>query len=683
MRTPPWLMAGALLFWGWENGLMLWGALLAAALEGARLTRARWEFSNADLNRISDLCWALVVGAGLLLYSTEENRVLLVFKLAQWLPVCFCPLILAQAYGNRATMPLSVFWWLLRRLPASQTVRKSYNISYCYFALCLLAASASTRFSPSIQPNSFFYPGMALLVALALTSVRPRRVSLTAWVILLAVAVTAGEFSHKQLRSMQGAVETALGSWIADFFRAAPDSRECPTRIGAAGRIVQSGKIVLRLRPEPGGFAPALLREATWDTYRRTTWLASNDDFSIATRGNSETVKLLPANKLSSEVEIAGYYENGEGILPVPHGTFEIAIDDGPADVETNRLGVTMMTNGPGLLDMRASFGPGRSFDSPPCERDLMVPEAEKPVLAQVATYLKLAGMTERQRIRAIERFFADPANHFTYSLNARQHPYRLNQPTALGFFLRTSRLGHCEYFATATVLLLRQAGVPARYVTGYAVKESARHGDTYLVRARDAHAWALAWHSDSKLWDQIDTTPGDRDKARGAQPPWWEPASDALSNLYFQFSKWRWNKTSYAHYTIWLLVPMILYLTGRIVFAQRRQRPASGADDAAHRPPWPGLDSELYQINRQLAAAQLSRLSNEPLRSWQQRLELAFPDSDRLRRIFHLHRSLRFDPLGLKKEERETLRSEAQRWLAEFAARVAAEKQNAPAAGK
>jgi hypothetical protein len=670
-------MGGALLFWGWENGLMLWGALLAAALEGSRLTRTRWEFSNADLNRISDLCWALVVGAALLLYSTEENRVLLVFKLTQWLPVCFCPLMLAQAYGNRAPMPLSVFWWLLRRSPASQTARKSYNISYCYFAFCLLAASAST------QPNSFFYPGVALLVALALTSVRPRRVSLTAWVILLALAATAGQFSQKQLRLMQNSMEGVLGAWLADFLRGAPpDPRERQTRIGSAGQIPQSGKIVLRLRPEPGAFAPALLREATWDAYRRGTWLASNNDFFPAPAGNNDSFKLLPANTLPSEVEIACYYENGRGILALPHGTFEID-DVQEADVKTNRLGGVRIDNGPGLLDMRASFGLGRSLDAPPCERDLMVPGEEKPVLAKVATDLKLAAMTDRQKIRAIERFFADPANHFTYSLHARRHPYRLSQPTALGFFLKTSRLGHCEYFATATVLLLRQAGVPARYATGYAVPESARHGDTYLVRARDAHAWALAWHSDTGLWDQIDTTPADRDKAQGAQPPWWEPASDALSNLYFQFSKWRWSKTSYAHYSIWLLVPMILYLIGRIVFSQRRQRPASGADDAAHRPSWPGLDSELYLINRQLAAAQLSRLSNEPLRSWQQRLELAFPDSDRLRRIFHLHRSLRFDPHGLKKEDRETLRSEAQRWLAEFAARVAQEKQNAPAAGQ
>jgi protein-glutamine gamma-glutamyltransferase len=672
MRTPPLLMGGALLFWGWENGFMLVGVLLAASLEGSRLTRTRREFSNADLNRISDLCWALVVGAALLLYSTVENRLLFVFKLAQWLPGCLCPLMLAQAYGNRATMPLSVFWPLLRRSPVSQTAGKSYNISYCYFALCVLAASASTRLNP------YFYPGIILLVALALTSARPRRVSLAAWVILLALAVTAGQAGQSKLKSMQNTMEGVLYNWIADFLRGPPpDSRECQTRIGSAGQIPQSGKIVLRLRPEHAGFAPALLRERTWDAYRKTTWLASNDNFYAAPAGDNDSYKLLPPNPLASEVEIACYYENGSGILALPHGTFEI--DNVQAYVETNRLGMARIDSGPGLLDMRATFGPGRSLDAPPCERDLMVPAEEKPVLAKVAADLKLAEMTERQKIRAIERFFANPANHFTYSLHARPLPYHLLQPTALGFFLRTSRLGHCEYFATATVLLLREAGVPARYVTGYAVPKSARHGDTCLVRARDAHAWALAYHSDTGLWDQIDTTPADRDKAEGAQPPWWEPASDALSNLYFQLSKWRWSKTSYARYSTWLLAPTILYLIGRIAFSQRRRRPASGADDAARRPPWPGLDSELYLINQQLAAAQLSRLPNEPLLSWQQRLELAFPDSDGLRRIFHLHRSLRFDPCGLKKEDRETLRSESQRWLAEFAARMAQEKPSAP----
>jgi hypothetical protein len=220
----------------------------------------------------------------------------------------------------------------------------------------------------------------------------------------------------------------------------------------------------------------------------------------------------------------------------------------------------------------------------------------------------------------------------------------------------------------------LRQAGINARYVTGFAVPDSARHGDTYLVRARHAHAWALAYRDDQGkdkgFWEQIDTTPADWNNAEAAQPPWWESISDAMSNLYFHFSKWRWDKTSYARFTSWLLVPMILYLIGRIIWSQRR-RPRPTGPDGTEKAAWPGLDSELYLINRRLEAAQLCRFPNEPLRSWQERLEEAFPDSDRLRRIFRLHRALRFDPRGLEKDERETLRSEAQQWLAEFTTRT------------
>lgn len=667
MSTPPFLLAAALLFWGWENGLLLLAAALAAVVEGARWTRTRWEMSDADLNRISDLCWAILVGTALLLYSTQD-RLLFIFKLVEWVPVCFCPLMIAQAYGNRQTMPLSVFWWLLRRSPTSPTARRAYNISYCYFSLTLLAASCSTT------PNPFFYGGVTLLVALALTATRPKRVPTTVWIALLALAATAGQFSHRELRSMQNAMETALGSWLADFFGRQPDPRELPTRIGVVGPIPQSGKIVYRLHPEPGGFAPSLLRETTWDAYRKSSWLASNSDFMMARVGVNNSYSLLPTNFLCSEVEITGYFDGGEGVMPVPHGTCELSIDAAQADVKTNRLGVMRMEDGPGFLDFRAVFAPGRSIDSPPSDRDLMVPDDERPVLAKIAADLKLSSLKDRQKIHAIEHYFG---SGFVYSLDPPICPEHTN---ALGYFLTRSHAGHCEYYATATVLLLREAGIPARYVTGYTVKETERHGDTYLIRARDAHAWTLAYHSDSKMWDQIDTTPDRRDASAAVTPPWWEPFSDTMSNLYYEFSKWRWSKTSLARYSIWVLVPMIFYLLLRIIFSQRRKR--DGLHGHGGFPAWPGADSELYLIDRHLSAAQLSRLPNEPLLSWQKRLETALPDAARLRRIFTLHRGLRFDPLGLKKGDRETLRSEAQRWILDFDARMEQKRKAAMGSG-
>jgi transglutaminase-like putative cysteine protease len=665
MITPPMLLGAALLFWGWENGHPLVGAALAAIVEAARIAQARWDFSDKDLYRISDLCWALVVGVALLLYSMSDH-LLFVFKLAQWFPVCFLPLILAQLYGNRPTMPFSVFWWLLRRDPDSPAARKSCNISYGYFTVCVMGVSAST------QSDRYFYPGIALLIAWALTAGRSRRISHVLWVALLAAAIAAGEVSHTELRSVQTAVETMLSTWLTDLFRPAPDTRELQTRIGYSGRLVQSGKIMLRLRVEPGALAPSLLRETTWDAYRQGVWTGSNNDFVVPRLGYEDSWLFLPTNALSNQVEISLYYDNDTGVLPLPHGTFEV--EDIPEAVKTNRLGVAIIENPPGLLDLRASFGPGRSFDAPPCDRDLMVDKDEAPVLARIVTELGLDKMTEQQKIRAIDHFFA---TRFRYSLTLPNRRAR-HSVTYLGYFLTRSHIGHCEYFATATVLLLRQAGIPARYVTGYAVPVTAKHGDTYLVRSRDAHAWALVYHNDTKIWEQLDTTPGGREAVQGMAPPWWEPETDALSNFYFQFSKWRWSRTSWARYSIWLLVPTILYLAGRILFGQRRQRSKFGDEQEE---PWPGGDSELYLINRRLAAAQLSRLPNEPLLSWQQRLEQAFPDSIRLRRIFHLHRCLRFDPQGLKAHERETLRAEAQRWLEEFNALAELQKRNAHSA--
>jgi protein-glutamine gamma-glutamyltransferase len=650
MRTFPFLMGGALLFWGWETHSFLLALGMAAVLEGSRLVRWRWEFSDADLNRFCDLCLVLFLGAALVLYTTED-RLIFIFKFTQWLPMMFFPIMLAQAYGSREAIPLSAFSWLLRRDPTTALARRSFNISFPYFAICLAGASAST------QPNGYFYWGVSILVLLALTSVRPRRVSQLTWVVLIVCVAVAGQSTHQQLRRLQNAMEGALGGFLADLFRQQPDSRECRTMIGQTGRIKLSSTIVLRVHVPPGQNPPSLLREAAYDAYKNQTWWATSNDFAAIPMGGptNDTIHLLPQKNVSAAIDIARYLRNGEGPLALPHGAFEL--DNLPAVAHTNRLGVAEIESGPGLANFCARYGGGASLDGPPGPMDLAVPDNEKPVLDHVAALLNLKGLTERQKVRAVSSYFFD---HFTYSLDM---PARNNQWTPLGQFLMKTKAGHCEYFATATVLLLREVGVNARYITGYAVPVGAREGDDYLIRERHAHAWALVYHSDSKTWEQIDNTPAGWVEAQ--QSPWWQPASDFFSDVYFQFSKWRWGKTSFAHYAEELLVPLILYLLVRIVTSQHRKAASAANADA---PDWPGLDSELYVINRRLSELQLSRLPHEPLANWQRRLEEAFPASMGLGRIFQLHRRLRFDPCGLESQDRLTLKREAEAWLSEHA---------------
>jgi len=57
--------------------------------------------------------------------------------------------------------------------------------------------------------------------------------------------------------------------------------------------------------------------------------------------------------------------------------------------------------------------------------------------------------------------------------------------------FMSGEKGGHCEYFATALVLMLRSQAVPSRLVTGYRSEDYNDVSETLSVRAKHAHAWA------------------------------------------------------------------------------------------------------------------------------------------------------------------------------------------------
>jgi transglutaminase-like putative cysteine protease len=65
---------------------------------------------------------------------------------------------------------------------------------------------------------------------------------------------------------------------------------------------------------------------------------------------------------------------------------------------------------------------------------------------------------------------------------------------------------GFCEHIASAFVVLMRAAGVPSRIVTGYQGGERNPVDGTWVVRQRDAHAWAEIWQPGSG-WLRIDPT--------------------------------------------------------------------------------------------------------------------------------------------------------------------------------
>ena len=72
--------------------------------------------------------------------------------------------------------------------------------------------------------------------------------------------------------------------------------------------------------------------------------------------------------------------------------------------------------------------------------------------------------------------------------------------------FLFDSKRGFCEHFASAFVVLMRAAGIPARVVTGYLGGDFNPLDGYVTIRQAEAHAWAEV-HLGERGWVRIDPT--------------------------------------------------------------------------------------------------------------------------------------------------------------------------------
>ena len=93
---------------------------------------------------------------------------------------------------------------------------------------------------------------------------------------------------------------------------------------------------------------------------------------------------------------------------------------------------------------------------------------------------------------------------NFKYQLESDLAEYRRGR-SELRTFLEDERSAHCEFFATATALMLRSRRIPARLSTGYLVYEMDDDRESYLAMNSNAHAWVEAWirSAESGSWSR------------------------------------------------------------------------------------------------------------------------------------------------------------------------------------
>ncbi len=122
------------------------------------------------------------------------------------------------------------------------------------------------------------------------------------------------------------------------------------------------------------------------------------------------------------------------------------------------------------------------------------------PRIKQLAQKITESSHNEYDRAANIERYLK---THYAYTLDLSGP--KTDDP--LAYFLFTRRAGHCEYFAAAMTVMLRDLGIPARYVGGFLPGEYNDLGGDYIIRASDAHTWVEAYFP-GYGWITFDPTP-------------------------------------------------------------------------------------------------------------------------------------------------------------------------------
>ena len=103
-------------------------------------------------------------------------------------------------------------------------------------------------------------------------------------------------------------------------------------------------------------------------------------------------------------------------------------------------------------------------------------------------------------KIEAIEAWMS---HHVKYTTDI---PPLAPGADAVTSFLFGSRTGYCEQISTATVVMLRTLGIPARETVGYVPGSYNPITDLWEVQARDAHAWVQVWFP-GYGWQNFDPT--------------------------------------------------------------------------------------------------------------------------------------------------------------------------------
>ncbi len=302
--------------------------------------------------------------------------------------------------------------------------------------------------------------------------------------------------------------------------------------LGFFGELKRSTARVMRVRPgaSPSGARPAALRirGSAFDSFDGRRWSKTKADFSYRSGRRAHSTMLGSAwlRRWGERLVFPGPAEPAElsydfVIYPM---TLSVAFTVGtPAELKgvpdaayfdhTDSVyfagpyaGGThyVISSRPGPIGFSREIA---GYAKLLRERYLQRPEPADPRLGELARRITAKAGDDLAKAKAVELYLRRSYSYSTF-MDAKGR--------TLEDFLFKGRKGNCEYFASAGVMLLRAAGVPARLVSGFYSDEWNEFGRFFDVRQGQAHAWLEAYVA-GRGWLTFDPTPPQTAFAAGA----------------------------------------------------------------------------------------------------------------------------------------------------------------------
>lgn len=224
------------------------------------------------------------------------------------------------------------------------------------------------------------------------------------------------------------------------------------------------------------------LRGRDYDIYTGTVWQSSDNRIETMPAGSQNTGTLSITTYSVRNILYTPYYS-----------TDAVQLIDGCVENTENLKSYSYTVSNTANVQS-GSITPASNCTDLPAE----TLEWAKPLAVSIAK-----GTSDSGKAREIADYVKNSAS-YDLSTSAMRDDY----DDFAQWFLTESDTGYCIHFATAAAVLLRAAGIPARYVEGYMV--SCPAGENTLVSSQSAHAWVEYYDADVSMWRLLEATPGD-----------------------------------------------------------------------------------------------------------------------------------------------------------------------------